>query len=387
MRNEPLGVAVVGCGNIGRTHANTALECEELRVVALVDPVPASADALADTLEQGGHRRPATYQELSEALADPAVDLVVVATPSGLHIEQSLAVLAAGKHLIVEKPLDVDLTRAQEIEKAALAAAERGVISSVISQRRFDPASVVITKALKADRFGRLTSAVATLPWWRSQGYYDSGDWRGTWAMDGGGALMNQGVHTMDLLLSFLGRPVEIYARTGLLAHDRVEVEDTAVATIAFESGALAVLHATTAAYPALPNGLHVMGTTGSARIFADELEYFHAAGEGDDIGQMGFGWGFNPTLEGNQADEELQQLGAPLTVSTHSASLGHLRQYRDVLSAIENGTQPVVRVSDAVLALAAVRAVYLSATLGVPVDFDEVVSGKFNDVVVATGS
>jgi len=358
-------------------------EFEELKVVALVDEINSASAALADAIEAQGKPRPTTYVKLADALADPAVGLVVVATPSGLHIEQGLAVLAADKHLIIEKPLDVDLSRAQEIETAALAAAERGVVASVISQHRFDPASQIVAKALASDRFGQLTSAVVSVAWWRSQGYYDAGDWRGTWAMDGGGALMNQGVHTVDLLLWFMGRPVEIYAHTGLLAHELMEVEDTAVATIVFESGSLAVLHATTCAYPALTARLQVMGSAGSAVIDGDELTYFHAAAAGEDVGPMGLGGG------GNHAAEVLGSIEASREIvvkdpTTYPA--GHVRQYVDILRAIHSGAEPGVRVSDAVLALAAVRAVYVSSTLGRPVLFDDVVAGKYNNVKVRTG-
>jgi len=383
MSTIQLGVAIVGCGTIGRTHVAAVDEFEELKVVALVDEINSASAALADALEAQGKPRPTTYVKLADALADPAVELVVVATPSGLHIEQGLAVLAADKHLIIEKPLDVDLSRAQEIETAAVAAAERGVVASVISQHRFDPASQIVAKALASDRFGQLTSAVVSIAWWRSQGYYDAGDWRGTWAMDGGGALMNQGVHTVDLLLWFMGRPVEIYAHTGLLAHELMEVEDTAVATIVFESGSLAVLHATTCAYPALTARLQVMGSAGSAVIDGDELTYFHAAAPGEDVGPMGLGGG------GNQAAEVLGLMEAPREIvvkdpTTYPA--GHVRQYEDILRAIHSGAEPGVRVSDAVLALAAVRAVYVSSTLGRPVLFDDVVAGKYNNVKVRTG-
>jgi len=383
MSTIQLGVAIVGCGTIGRTHVAAVDEFEELKVVALVDEINSASAALADALEAQGKPRPTSYVKLADALADPAVGLVVVATPSGLHIEQGLAVLAADKHLIIEKPLDVDLSRAQEIETAAVAAAERGVVASVISQHRFDPASQIVAKALASDRFGQLTSAVVSIAWWRSQGYYDAGDWRGTWAMDGGGALMNQGVHTVDLLLWFMGRPVEIYAHTGLLAHELMEVEDTAVATIVFESGSLAVLHATTCAYPALTARLQVMGSAGSAVIDGDELTYFHAAAAGEDVGPMGLGGG------GNQAAEVLGLMEAPREIvvkdpTTYPA--GHVRQYEDILRAIHSGAEPGVRVSDAVLALAAVRAVYVSSTLGRPVLFDDVVAGKYNNVKVRTG-
>ncbi|MBT1003411.1 Gfo/Idh/MocA family oxidoreductase [Paenarthrobacter sp. DKR-5] len=380
---ETTRVAIAGCGNIGRTHAAAVREIPGLSVVALVDAIPAAAEALADAIERNGDPRPRTYATLAEAFDGSDIDLVAVATPSGLHIQQGLEVLAAGKHLIIEKPLDVDLSRAQEIEAAAAEASSRGIVASVISQHRFDQGSRAVADAVGAGRFGRLTSAIASVAWWRSQGYYDSGDWRGTWAMDGGGALMNQGVHTVDLLLWLMGRPVEISARTALLAHERVEVEDTAVATVTFENGGLAVLHATTAAYPGLTVRLQLMGSAGSAVLDNDRLEYFHAAGEGTASADMGLQGG------GNQAADEL----AKYPSETYEAKdptvypAGHIRQYRDVLDAIASGRAPGVTVTDAVNALAAVRAVYVSATLNTPVLFQDVLDGKYNDLEVRTGS
>jgi len=379
-----LRVAIAGCGVIGRTHAAAVRELPELHVTALIDEIAEASEALADWVEVGGDPRPATFRSLTEALASPAVDLVIIATPSGLHIEQALEVLEAGKHVVIEKPLDVNLDRAHEILAAAADAESKGLVASVISQHRFDPASRAVDEARRAGRFGRLTSAIASVSWWRSQGYYDSGAWRGTWAMDGGGAVMNQGVHTVDLLLWFLGRPVEISARTALLAHDNVEVEDTAVATVVFESGALAVLHATTAAYPGLTVRLQVMGSKGSAVIDNDRLEYFHAADAADSTeSSMGLLGG------GNQAADELakypeEQVEA-LDPTVYPA--GHVRQYRDIVAAIREGRPAGVTVPDAVTALATVRALYLSATLGHPVRIADVMDGKYNDTDVRTGT
>ena len=378
-----LNVAITGCGVIGRTHAVALQQFPEARIVALVDAIPAASEALADFIEKQGGQRPPQFSTLAEAFAAEDIDLVALATPSGLHIQQGLEVLAAGKHVVIEKPLDVDLTRAQEIEAAAKEAAGRGIVASVISQHRFDQSSVAVADAITKGRFGRLTSAIASVAWWRSQGYYDSGDWRGTWSMDGGGALMNQGVHTVDLLLWFMGRPVEIHAHTARLAHDRIEVEDTAVATVTFENGGLAVLHATTAAYPGLTVRVQLMGSEGSAVVDNDRLQYFHSRDAGGESADMGLQGG------GNQAEEELAKYpeedykAADPTVYP----AGHVRQYRDILAAIAGGRQPGVTVSDAVNALAAVRAVYVSATLGQPVLFDDVLAGKYNDLEVRTGN
>jgi len=370
---------------IGRTHSAAVREFPEIVVTALVDVVSEASEALAAKIEAQGDPRPAVFPTLAEALAAVPVDLVIVSTPSGLHIQQALEALDAGKHVVIEKPLDVDLVKADEILAAAKAAEAKGLVATVISQHRFDPASRVVDEARRAGRFGTLTSAVASVSWWRSQGYYDSGAWRGTWAMDGGGAIMNQGVHTVDLLLWFLGRPLEISAKTALLAHEGVEVEDTAVATVTFESGALAVLHATTAAYPGLTVRLQVMGSKGSAVIDNDDLAYFHASDAADpsESSAMGILGG------GNQAAVELAKYPDD-TVEALDPTVypaGHVRQYRDIVAAIREGRPAGVTVRDAVTALATVRALYVSATLGQPVLIDDVIAGKYNNVEVRTGA
>ncbi|WP_051422970.1 Gfo/Idh/MocA family protein [Arthrobacter sp. MA-N2] len=381
----PINAAIVGCGVIGRTHSAAIREFPEVVITALVDEIVEAAEALAAKIEAQGDPKPAVFLTLAEALAAAPVDLVIIATPSGLHIQQALEALDAGKHVVIEKPLDVDLSRAEEILAAAKAAEAKGLVATVISQHRFDPASRVVDEARRAGRFGTLTSAVASVSWWRSQGYYDSGAWRGTWAMDGGGAIMNQGVHTVDLLLWFLGRPVEISAKTALLAHEGVEVEDTAVATVTFESGALAVLHATTAAYPGLTVRLQVMGSKGSAVIDNDDLAYFHASDAADpsQSSAMGILGG------GNQAAVELAKYPGH-TVEALDPTVypaGHVRQYRDIIAAIRAGRPAGVTVQDALNALATVRALYVSATLGHPVLIADVVAGNYNDVEVHTGN
>jgi UDP-N-acetyl-2-amino-2-deoxyglucuronate dehydrogenase len=365
--SEPLGVVLVGCGVIGRAHADAVLAHPELRLAALVDAIPAAADALADALvADHGIPRPTVAASLATALGTPS-DLVAICVPSGLHITVAAEAIAAGRHVVIEKPLDVDLARGRELVRLAHDAAARGLVVSVISQHRFDPSSVVLHDAIRAGRLGRLTSGVASVPWWRSQEYYDSGAWRGTWELDGGGALMNQGVHTLDLLLWMLGRPIEITARTALLAHERIEVEDVAAAVIVFESGALAVLHATTAAFPGGGVRLAVYGDGGTGVIEDDELMSLRTRdGDGDEPGAS---------------------MGAASTAAADPAAVGeagHLRQYRDLVDAIRSGRAPGVTVDDAMLALAVVRGVYIAASLGEPVAVDDVLAGIHDHVPVA---
>jgi predicted dehydrogenase len=378
--STPLSVAIVGCGIIGRNHAQAIVRHPGLQIAALVDAVPAAAEALADQLaSESGLTRPDVFQELPAALDAVGVDLVVICTPSGLHVELAEQALAAGTHVVIEKPLDVSMARARRLLELSREAEQSGMIVSVISQHRFDPSSVVVARAAHEGGFGRLTSAVASVAWWRSQEYYDSGLWRGTWELDGGGAVMNQGVHTVDLLVWFLGEPIEVVAQTALLAHERIEVEDIAVATVRFASGALAVLHATTAAYPGLSVRLQVHGDRGSAIIDDDQLEYFGTAtGDFD--------------ASGSSIRNRAAEVVPPGEVRGGDRGpdqfvIGHLRQYEDVVDAIRTGRRPGVAVEDAYLSLAVVRAVYLSATLGTAVAVQDVLSGALDDVTVRTGA
>jgi predicted dehydrogenase len=377
--------ALVGCGVIGRQHARVITSDADLDLVAVIDAIGPAAYALADMVETELNRaRPAVHGSLSAALGATDIDVVVICTPSGLHSDLAVEALNAGKHVIIEKPLDVDLPSARAVAAAAAQANSRGQVISVISQHRFDPASRTVAGAIATGRFGHITSAVASLAWWRAQDYYDSGQWRGSWGMDGGGAVMNQGVHTVDLLLWFLGRPVQIHAHTALLAHENIEVEDTAVATVRFESGALAVLHCTTAAYPGLTARIQVHGTRGSAVIDNDRLTYFHAADNNPDAASVP---SYGLAGAGNQAADEVGELDASANLNgADDLQTAHHLQYRNVVDAIRTGARTVVGVNEATDALATVRALYVSATLGTAVNFEDVLAGKYDDLPLITG-
>lgn len=346
--------AVIGAGVIGALHAQTITQLSGAELAAVVDIVPEAAQRLA-----AQHDVQAII-DLEEALTRPDIDAVAVCTPSGNHADVVEAALGAGKHVVVEKPLDVSLEAARRV---AVAERKSGRTVAVISQHRFDPASQVVFDAVQAGRLGRITSGSATISWWRSQAYYDSAGWRGTWAMDGGGALMNQGIHTIDLLVWFLGEPVEVFAWTGLLAHERMEVEDTAVATIRFASGALGIIQGTTAAYPGLNARIQVHGDRGSAVIDDDHLSYFHAAAAGETGPDIGSG---SPD---NQADALVPSKAEATGPAVAGLALtSHTGQYEDFVSAVAEGRAPLVTVQEATRTLAVVRAIYDSADTGKPV-------------------
>ncbi|KAA9166537.1 Gfo/Idh/MocA family oxidoreductase [Amycolatopsis acidicola] len=373
-----LRCAIAGTGTIGRHHAKVAITHPGLELAALIDTSPEAAARAADEAEAATGVRPVTASTIEDALAATAFDLVAICTPSGLHVDLATAALAAGKHVVIEKPLDANMSRARQL--AALAR-ESGLVVSVISQHRFDPASRVVAQAAHDGEFGTLTSGLASVAWYRSQDYYDSGGWRGTWALDGGGAVMNQGVHTVDLLVWTLGRPVEITGSTALLGHERIEVEDTAVATVRFASGALGVLHCTTAAYPGLSARYQVHGTRGSAIVDNDELAYFHVAPRDSPLASAS-------ATSGNNAAEGVVDQKAERLPPEHVADQPdrflrqHSRQYDDIVAAIREGRAPAVTVDDALLALAVVRGLYVSAALGSPVLVDDILDGRYDDAV-----
>ncbi len=268
---RPFRIAIVGCGSIAPTHA-AAIEAMQERGVTLA----AVCDLVAERAEDLAGRFHCPNTSFESVLSDASIDAVSVCTPSGLHADHAVLALEAGKHVIVEKPMDISLAACDRMITAANAAGRQ---LGVISQHRFDPASQRVAAALRAGELGRLIVVDARIPWYRTQEYYDSGDWRGTWALDGGGCLMNQGIHTADLMRWLCGPVSRIHATMKTAAHERIEVEDLLVATVEFESGALGTLMASTALYPGFPARLALHGTEGTAVIEGDRLLAFEVRG------------------------------------------------------------------------------------------------------------
>jgi UDP-N-acetyl-2-amino-2-deoxyglucuronate dehydrogenase len=344
-------VAIVGAGVIGTHHGLVVSQlADRLELAAVVDVALDRAEKLA--AERGG--RP--FTSLAEALAAVDVDIVAVCVPTGRHGEVAIEALDAGKNVIVEKPAETTVPKVDEIIKAQQKA---GTLVTVISQHRFDAATETVLAAVQAGELGRLTSGIASIDWWRGQTYYDSGDWRGTWELDGGGALMNQGVHTVDLLIAMMGRPVEVFAYTGVLAHERIEVEDVAVGVVRFESGALGVLHGTTAAYPGLSARVQVHGDRGSAVIDNDQVIFLHTTPPGADPEERSYG---------STSVRTASEAGA--TAASNPTGLGdsHRLQYLNFLAALD-GTEPLrVDLETNRQAVALINGVYESARTGRPV-------------------
>jgi UDP-N-acetyl-2-amino-2-deoxyglucuronate dehydrogenase len=264
LEDRGIRFGVVGCGAVGPTHVGAIGQIAGAKMLAVADLNPEKAKSTAEKFQV-----PRVYPSLEKLLEDREIDVVCLATPTGLHASGAIAAMAAGKHVIIEKPMEVSL---EACDRLIAAAEQTGKKLTVISQHRFDASTMLLKKLIDTGELGKIFLADATVKWWRKQEYYDSGDWRGTWAMDGGGALMNQGVHTVDVLQWLVGGVASIYAHTLTAAHDRIEVEDVAVAALTFRNGAVGTLIATTAAYDGLPVRIDIFGTGGSATLEGDNL-------------------------------------------------------------------------------------------------------------------
>jgi predicted dehydrogenase len=347
---QDLGVCIVGCGMIARFHIKALAEIPGTRVTALVDTIPGAPQKLAEETKV-----PATsHGDLNEALKKKDVDIVIISTPSGAHMDSAVAAANAGKHVVVEKPLEITPDRCDRIIDAC---DKNKTKLCTIFPSRFADSNATLKAAVDAGRFGRLTLGETTCKWWRTQEYYDRGGWRGTWKLDGGGALMNQAVHNVDLLLWLMGPVTHITGFTATLAHERIEVEDTAVACLRFKNGALGVIQATTSVHPGYPKTIAIHGDRGSAVI------------EQEDVLRWDFA---QPSPEDAQIKQRFaQKVGASGGASDPSAisHRGHMLQLSDFVDAIRTNRTPKVDGREGRKAVAAICAIYEAAKTGKAVE------------------
>ncbi|MDR7418184.1 MAG: Gfo/Idh/MocA family oxidoreductase [Armatimonadota bacterium] len=328
--------AIVGCGTIAPRHAEAIGRVDGARLVAVASRRADQAQAFAQT------RGIAWEPDLASLLRRPDVDAVTICTPSGLHSQIAVAAMRAGKDVVVEKPLAITLEQAD----AALAAArETGRTLAVISQLRFAPDVVETKRAVAGGRLGRLLLADLSMKYFRSQAYYDSAGWRGTWAMDGGGALMNQGIHGIDLLLWLAGAPRTIYGYARTLAR-QIEVEDTAVAVAELEGGCLATITGTTSVSPGLPRRLALHGERGSIVLEETRIVQWQIEGE--------------PPREASPP-ATTGAASVPTAIGTDEFAA----QYRAIVASLRARTPPPVSGDEARRAVAAVLAIYESSRTG----------------------
>ncbi len=341
---QKIGFGIIGLGSVAKTHAFALSKAEKSYLAGAFSSNKEKVEAFCK--QYGGK----PYTNLEDFLADSEIQVVDIATPSGLHKDVAIQALKAKKHVLVEKPLEISHERCQAIVNEAK---HQNLLVGGIFQSRFYDAPQLIKQALEAGRFGKLTMVEASVKWFRSQEYYDSGAWRGTWDLDGGGALMNQSIHAIDLLSWFGGDVSSISAFTQTVAHERIEVEDNGVAILKFTNGALGVIEGSTSIYPGFTKRIEVCGTEGSA-ILEDETL---------------IAWSFK---EDKPEDEEVRRKYSNVNTTEGGAAnpsainyIGHMRQFDDFANAVLTGKEPFITGEEAAKAVDIIKGIYESAKEG----------------------
>jgi UDP-N-acetyl-2-amino-2-deoxyglucuronate dehydrogenase len=338
---KTLRFAVIGAGNIAKIHVQALAQIPEAKVVVVCNRTEATGRELAATCG-------ADWEvDYTQAINRADVDAITVCTPSSTHAEIGIAAAAAGKHALVEKPIDVTLPKVDQLIEAAR---QSGIVLACVFPLRFMEGVHRTKAALEAGRLGRLTVADVFVKWFRPQSYYDRA-WRGTWAMDGGGALMNQAIHNVDLLQWLVGTVKNVVGYTATLAHD-METEDTVSAVLTFENGALGVIQAATSVWPGDPARVELRGDRGTiileeGRIVTWKLADAAADEEAAMLALEGTGGGSGA--------------GDPMAIGSER----HRRQLVDFIEAIRAQRPPRIEGAEARKSVEIIRAIYRSAAEG----------------------
>ncbi len=334
---------IVGSGMIAKYHAKAISEIDNAELIAIYARDASKNGDLSEVYNCS------IYNDLDRMLSNAEIDIVTIATPSGAHLEPSRKAAKWGKHILCEKPLEVTTQRIEEMIKFCQ---NQGVVLGGIFNRRFNPAVKLLKEAIDHKRFGTIAIADAQIKWYRSQEYYDSGAWRGTWLLDGGGALMNQAIHTIDLLQYLMGDIVELCGVVNTVAHQSIEVEDTAVAMLKFKNGAIGSIQASTACWSKTghPSMINISGDTGSVFMADDRFRI----------------WEFRDELDiDHQVRRELMtqdNAGLGANDANNIDHMGHKSNIEDFIGAIDKNEVPQINGEEAMKAVRIVRAIYESA-------------------------
>jgi UDP-N-acetyl-2-amino-2-deoxyglucuronate dehydrogenase len=336
-------IGLIGAGNISDTHAAAAAAIDGVRVAAVCGHTREKADRLATRFGA------AAYTELDRFLAHVPLDLVVIGSPSGLHAEQGIAAARRGLHVLMEKPIDISTTGA---DRLIAEAARAGVTLGVIFQDRLKPGVARLKAIVESGRLGTPILASARVRWYRPPEYYASSTWRGTQALDGGGARMNQGVHTVDLLLWLFGPVRRVFGKIATRLH-AIEVEDTAVAALEFANGALGTIEAATSAYPGYPRRIELTGSEGTVMLDGDHLVAVD--------------------LRGEPPADFVSEPSSPASVAASSPVVADASAHRavleDFLAAIARGTAPCCDGPQGRRSVEVIEAIYRASRNNQPVE------------------
>lgn len=334
MDKAKLGFGIIGTGAIASHHAKSIQELEDCQLVAVCS---STAERAKEASEKFGVR---AYSNLEDFLRREDLDIVSVCTQSGRHMEPILAAALAGKHIIVEKPLEVSLERANRIISVCR---EQNVKLGVIFQNRFNPAYLRLKQAVRQGALGKLLLGNAYIKWYRDEAYYKSSDWKGTLAGDGGAALINQGIHTIDLLLDIMGDVGRVFGKVRTMVHD-IEGEDLGIAMLEFKNGAMGTIEGGTSLYPGHKERLEIYGENGSIIYEGGEIVSWDLKGE---------------TAITNDL-HQVPSSGAsdPMSVDYRL----HMAQIQEMVLAVRNDLDPVVSGESAIKSLELISAIYRSS-------------------------
>ncbi len=339
-KNEIVGWGLIGCGVIAPSHAKAIEQVEGAKLVACCDVIRERAEARA---KEFGDSDTAAYTDLEKMLADSNVDAVSICTPSGMHADNGIMAAQAGKHILCEKPMDVTL---QKIDALIAACEENNVKLAGVFQRRTYQASKQVREAVRGGKLGKLVLGDCYQKYFRSHEYYASGEWRATWELDGGGALMNQGVHGIDLLLHIMGDICRLNARCRTLARN-IAVEDTAIASVEFVNGALGAIEGTTSVTPGMGCKTEICGNDGTIVMDGDTIAVWDVPGEED------------------VETEEASDVGAARDPAAGLGATGHIAHMADLVDSIWNDREPEIPGREARRAVEVIKAIYLSSRRG----------------------
>lgn len=343
MKNKTVGFGIIGTGAIAGIHAQAIKAIKNTKLVGAYSLTAQKVDEFAKQYDCHA------YHSLDELLQTEELDIVCICTPSGAHLDPALKAIAAGKHCLIEKPIEVTLSKTDQIIKAAK---QHNVQVAVVFPTRFYAGSQNLKKAIKEGRFGQLSLGSAYVKWSRTPEYYAANKWRGTWELDGGGALMNQAIHNVDMLQWCMGPVQSVMAIAGNARHKNIEVEDTLVAILKFENGGMGTIECSTAVYPGAYKKLEIMGTAGTVVM------------EDNDIVQ----WQFEQqTAEDDKINETKGSHNSSGGVSDPKAISysGHQKQMENMIDAIYNNGKLLIDAEEGRKSVEIVLAIYKSARTG----------------------
>lgn len=345
VKKSKFKIGIVGAGNIAKVHARAIQASSNSKLHSVYSRTGKNAQGLADEHGIAGHTNWNSF------ISDPKLDAVSICSPSGNHLDYGEMAARAGKHVIVEKPIEVTLERARQFIRACQ---DNQVALAVIYQSRWILAIEELKKNLDQQLIGKVFMADAYIKWYRGQDYYDSGAWRGTFELDGGGVLINQAIHTIDLLQWFMGDVESISGMTATMTHKRLEGEDNAVAIVKFKSGAIGVIQGSTSIQPAQPRRIELHGKNGTAVLDGDDVKILRADADNKD------------------KKKEIKEASGASSPFAGFSYEPHKLQFEAIAEAISNGKRPLVSGEESLKSLAIVLAIYESSKTNRTVNMDE---------------